>query len=234
MNNMLPCSALILAGGKGERIGGNKLFLYIDGVLLAEPLIEKMSGIFDEVLLCVGNGETKIVLSALRPIIQYYSVSLVEDSIRGRGPIEGLRAGLQTMRNKWGFLIGCDMPKPQEAIIRYMWNRTVNLSEEYKVSAARLDDNIMPLHAFYHKECLPHIESSIEQAESECDADADGNELPRFKGVYGFNSKMKLKSFYYRTSICVIEENELSVIPGWKSSFAGYNTDKELKSMCGF
>ncbi|MCL1875326.1 MAG: molybdenum cofactor guanylyltransferase [Synergistaceae bacterium] len=234
MNNKLPVSALILAGGKGERIGGNKLFLSLDGAFLAEPLVEKMSRVFDEITLCVGNGESDAIHNAFHPIIQYYSVNLIEDRSPGRGPIEGLRMGLQAMSNEWSFLIGCDMPRPQEAVMRYIWNRTLDLSEEYKVSAARIDGHLMPLHAFYHKDCTSYIDYSIEQAESECGAVIDTCKTRRFKERSSFNSKLKLKSFYDRVRINVVEENELSIIPGWRSSFRGFNTDKELKSMYEF
>jgi molybdopterin-guanine dinucleotide biosynthesis protein A len=230
----LPVSAIILAGGKGERVGGNKLFLSVDGVYLVTPMIEKMSRIFDEILLCLGNGESEAVTEAFFPILQFYSVTLIEDNTPGRGPIGGLSVGLNAMSNNWGFLIGCDMINPQEAVIHFMWSRTVDLSEEYKVSAARFDNYIMPLHAFYHQDCSSHVNSSIEQAESECDATDDENESRRKIERSNFNSKLKLKSFYSRTKINIIEEYELSIIPGWKKSFAGYNTDKELKSMLGF
>jgi molybdopterin-guanine dinucleotide biosynthesis protein A len=230
----LPVSAIILAGGKGERVGGNKLFLSVDGVYLVTPMIEKISRIFDEILLCVGNGESKSVIDAFSPILQFYSVILIEDSTPGRGPIEGLSMGLKAMSNNWGFLIGCDMINPQEAVIHFMWSRTADLYGEYKVCAARFDNYIMPLHAFYHRDCSFLVNSSIEQAESECDAIDKESESRRYNERSSFNRKLRLKSFYCRTKINVIEEYELSIIPGWRKSFAGYNTDKELKSMLGF
>jgi molybdopterin-guanine dinucleotide biosynthesis protein A len=229
----LPASAVILAGGKGERIGGNKLFLSLDGIYLVESLIKKMSIIFDEVLLSVGNGESEAVLNAFYPLFQSYSVNLVEDRTSGRGPIEGLHAGLSAMNSKWGFLIGCDMPSPQEVVIHHMWNKTVELSEEYKVSVARFDGYIMPLHAFYHKDCSRYINSSIENAESEC-AVEDESKLHDSRNRHSFSRSLNLKSFYCCTKINVIEETELSIYAGWRRSFAGFNTDNELKSILGF
>jgi len=226
--NELPVSAIILAGGKGERIGGNKLFISLDGVYLVELLIKKLSLIFDEVLLCVGNGESETVLSAFSPLLELYSVDLVEDRSPGRGPIEGLYAGLYAMSTEWGFLMGCDMPNPQEPVINYMWSRTVSLSEDYKVSAARFDNHIMPLHAFYHKDCSYHINSLIE---SECNVTETESKLQGSDKNCNFNRKLSLKSFYCCTKVNIIEENELSIIPGWRKSFAGFNTEKELKSM---
>jgi molybdopterin-guanine dinucleotide biosynthesis protein A len=228
--NKLPVSAIILAGGKGERIGGNKLYLSLDGVYLVEFLIEKMSLIFGEVLLCVGNGESETVLNTF-PLFKSYSINLIEDRIPGRGPIEGLYSGLKAMSSKWGFLIGCDMPSPQEAIIQYMWSRTASLNEEFKVSAARYDGHLMPLHAFYHRDCSNYISSIIE---SESNAMEDESKLHGLQKKSGFNRRLSLKSFYYRTSINIIEENELSTIPGWRKSFTGFNTENELKSIFGF
>jgi molybdopterin-guanine dinucleotide biosynthesis protein A len=230
----LPVSAIILAGGKGERIGGNKLFISLDGFYLVESLIEKVSLIFDEVLLCVGHGESEAINSSFYPLLQTFSVNLIEDRSLGRGPIEGLCSGLSAMKSIWGFLIGCDMPSPQEAVINYMWSRTCCKSEEYKVSVARLDGYLMPLHAFYHKDCSYHINSLIEHVESECNATEGMRKLHDSEKRSGFDSRLNLKSFYCRTNINIIEENELSVMPAWKKSFAGYNTDEELKSIFGF
>ena len=227
----LPASVIILAGGKGERIGGNKLFFSANGKYLVESLIEKMSGTFDEVLLCIGNGEYEKVKSIFNPLLQHYSVKLVEDRRSGRGPIEGLYTGLNAMSNEWGFLIGCDMPNPQEAVINYMWERTIGLSEEYKVSVACYDDHLMPLHAFYHKDCSYLIYSLIEYAESERSATEDDYRLQSLGERKGFNSKFKLKYFYSVTTVNVIEESELATIPEWKESFAGFNTVNELKSV---
>ena len=230
----LPVSALILAGGKGKRAGGNKLFLSLDGAFLVEPLIEKMSFIFDEVLLCAAHGESEAVHNAFQSLIKFYSVKITEDRSPERGPIEGLYTGLKAMVNKWGFLLGCDMPTPQEAVIRYMWSRTSGKSEEYKITAARLDGHLMPLHAFYHRDCASCVHSSIEQAECERDAAEDESELSRKKQRSGCNSKLNLKSFYDRTKVNIINENELSTIPGWRRSFAGYNTGKELESLFSY
>ena len=227
----LPVSAIILAGGKGERIGGNKLFLSLDGIFLVESLIKKMSLIFDEVLLCVGNGESETALGAFSSLLQFWSVTVIEDRSSERGPIEGLYAGLYAMSNKWGFLIGCDMPSPQEVVIRYMWSRTANLNEEYKVSVARFDDNLMPLHAFYHKDCSYYINSLIEQIESDYNVMNNEGRQQALKRIGKLKRELKLKSFYCYTKINIIEEIELSTIPGWKKSFVGYNTDKELESI---
>ena len=226
----LPVSVIILAGGKGERIGGNKLFFSVGGKFIVESIIEKMSGAFDEVLLCVGNGESEKVKNVFHPLLQLYSVKLVEDRRPGRGPIEGLYSGLNAMNNKWGFAIGCDMPGTQEAVINFMWTRTVDLSEEYKVSVACLDGHLMPLHAFYHKDCSYYINSLIEYVESECNAMEDDDMLQSQRDRKGFNSKLKLKSFYCCTKVNIIEESELAIIPGWRKSFTGFNTLEELKS----
>ena len=226
----LPVSVIILAGGKGERIGGNKLFLSVDGKFLVESLIEKMSSAFDEVLLCIGNGECEKVKSAFYPLLKFYSVKIVEDRRPGRGPIEGLYSGLNAMNNEWGFLFGCDMPNPQEAVIHYMWNRTVELSEEHKVSVACIDNHLMPLHAFYHKDCSYFINSLIEYVESECDIMEDDDMLQSLRERKGFNRRLRLKSFYDRTKVIEIDESELAIIPGWRKSFAGFNTVNELKS----
>jgi|GEM_PF-6996136 len=187
-------------------MGGNKLFLTRGGVPLQEGLIARMSRIFSELVFCVGRGESGRAEAFLRPCLGGLSAVFAEDREDGRGPLEGLRQGLAASRREWGFLIGCDMPFPNEAVIRAMWKRTGGAD----AAAARLDGYPMSLHAFYRKSCLPHIDRVI----------ADG---PRTK-----RGGAKITAFYADVALRVVEEAELALLPGYRDSFAGFNTREEL------
>lgn len=203
----LPASALVLAGGRGTRMGGNKLFLAQDGAPLLENLIARLAQVFCEIVLCVGHGESGRASAFLSSFAGERGIALAEDRAPDRGPIEGLRQGLAAMRTDWGFLIGCDMPTPQEAVIRQMWATTPTDAD---ATVARLDDYPMSLHAFYRKSCLPHIDRVM----------IDG---PRTK-----RGGAKLTAFYADIRLNVVEEPTLAALPGYRKSFAGFNTQQEL------
>lgn len=202
----LPASALLLAGGKGTRMGGNKLFLALDGAPLLESLAARLALIFSEIVLCVGHGEGERARTLLSPYLGGLGAVIAEDRTPGRGPLEGLRQGLTAMRCDWGFLLGCDMPTPQEAVIRRMWAAI----ERADAVAARIDGFPMSLHAFYRRSCLPHIDRVM----------TDG---PRTR-----RGGAKITSFFANVRLNVIEESALATLPGYRRSFAGFNTRKEL------
>ena len=206
-NSHLPISALLLAGGRGTRMGGNKLFLAQDGAPLLAGLIARLAPIFQEIVFCVGHGESERAKTFLSPYIDGAGVVFAEDRAPGRGPLEGLRQGLEAMRTDWGFLLGCDMPTPQEAVIRQMWAATPS---DVDATVARLDGYPMSLHAFYRKSCLHHIDRVM----------IDGPRTGR--------GGAKITSFYADIRLNVIEEPTLATLPGYKKSFAGYNTQEEL------
>ena len=188
-------------------MGGNKLFLAQDGAPLLESLIVRLASLFGEIVFCVGHGESERARAFLSPYVEGLDTIFAEDRAPERGPLEGLRQGLETMRTDWGFLLGCDMPTQQEAVIRQMWAMT---PPESDATVARLDGYPMSLHAFYRKSSLPHIDRVM----------IDG---PRTR-----RGGAKVTSFYADIRLNVIEESTLATLPGYKKSFAGYNTQEEL------
>lgn len=202
----LPATALLLAGGKGVRMGGNKLYLSRDGGLLLEDLLAKLELVFEAIVLCCGAGDASHIRALAGPLLERYSVRCAEDRVEGRGPLEGLRCGLRTMGGRWGFLFACDMPDPNETVIRHLWARTPASAQ---VSCARLDGYLMPIHAFYRSDCARFADEALARGER------------------------KLTSFYDDVSLNVVEEEFFSVLPGYRRSFAGYNTPAELRILSG-
>lgn len=204
----LPVSLLLLAGGRGSRIGGNKLYLTHGFSFLLEKLLERMGPLFSDIVLCVGSKEGETVKNLMHPLLERYHVTLAEDRAAGRGPLEGLLQGLNTMKTEWGFLFACDMPTPQEAVIRQIWSMT---PQEAQVSAVRLDGYLMALHAFYRADCTSNIDTAITQ------------------GMQEKRGGARIISFYGTIQLNVVEENSLAILPGYKKSFANFNTQEELR-----
>ncbi len=209
----LPAGALLLAGGRGTRMGGNKLFLSVEDVPLLERLLERMAPIFNEVVLCVGWDEEPATRTLFGGLLERYAVTVASDRVCGRGPIEGLRQGLAAMACEWGFLLGCDMPFLQEAVVRMLWKHTPAAAQ---VSAFRLDGYLMPLHAFYRRDCVSAIDGAIARAER------------RRSPLRG---DLKLKAFYSDVTVHEVPEQTLAILPGYRKSFSGVNTPEELQGV---
>ena len=200
--NPIDASLLIRAGGQGNRMGGeNKLYMKIGGSGLAEQIITKLSPIFKEIIVIVARGEKEQALSLLKSL-SVKDIRIEEDSVPGLGPLEGLRSGLASMEGEWGFFIGCDMPSIDKATVRLMHSQIIDESDAL---CAEKGGYIEPLHAFYRKTCLRHVQSAIKLGHR------------------------KTKSFYPYINLTVIKENELVLLGGRTSSFLNLNTPDDLE-----
>jgi molybdopterin-guanine dinucleotide biosynthesis protein A len=82
---------------------------------------------------------------------------MVEDLVKGFGPMGGIYTGLSTMSNEAGFFVACDMPFLSESLIRHM----VDVKGDFDAVVPRMDWMLEPLHALYSKNCLPVIHKAI-------------------------------------------------------------------------
>jgi molybdopterin-guanine dinucleotide biosynthesis protein A len=83
---------------------------------------------------------------------------MVEDIIKGLGPIGGIHTGLETISDEAGFFVACDMPYLNENLLRHM----VTLKKGFDAVIPRVGRMVEPLHALYTKQCLPAIRESID------------------------------------------------------------------------
>ena len=107
-------SLLIIAGGKSSRMGRDKRFLPYDGEGLLERLARRAAALpFAERCLCVEERTP-----ALQDIAERYGLTLVEDGVQGRGPMEGLMRGLSQIEADYALAVSCDMPFLELAELR--------------------------------------------------------------------------------------------------------------------
>ncbi len=111
MNTKLPGSALILAGGQSRRMGQDKAELPWGHVTLLDHAVEQMAALFQDVV--VVSGSKRRVVPGTRS---------VEDGGLGLGPLAGLRAGLEAAAFPWTFVMACDMPLVEPALVSFLWS----------------------------------------------------------------------------------------------------------------
>jgi molybdopterin-guanine dinucleotide biosynthesis protein A len=141
-------TGLILAGGKSSRYGCNKALVEVEGRTLIEHAVRVMKTVFQEVILLTNTPADYAFLN----------LPMVEDIIKGLGPIGGIYTGLNTMSEEAGFFVACDMPFLNEALLRYM----VEVSGDFDAVVPRIGWMLEPLHAIYTRRCLPVIKNSID------------------------------------------------------------------------
>lgn len=144
-------TGVVLAGGKSTRYGTNKAFAEVQGVRLIERTIRVMRSVFPRLLLVTNTPDE----------YAYLALPMVEDIIKGLGPLGGIHSGLEAIDDGAGFFVACDMPFLRENFLRYM----VTVKGGYDAVVPRVRWMVEPLHALYTKKCLPAITESIHSGE---------------------------------------------------------------------
>ena len=87
------------------------------------------------------------------------AVSIVRDEERGRGPLQGLAAGLAALggRADAAYLSSCDVPFLQPAFVR----RLIELLGDHKICVPRVGDHHHPLAAVYRIEVADAVQQLL-------------------------------------------------------------------------
>jgi len=146
---MRPLSAVVLAGGEGQRMGANKALLEIDGQPLLNWVLARLQRLSDDV----------IVVARETAIWGHPPARLVSDAYPGQGPLVGLHAGLHAARHPAALAVACDMPFLDLRLLRYM----IVVGKAHDAVVPRLSGLTEPLHAIYRVEpCLRAIETVLD------------------------------------------------------------------------
>lgn len=110
-------SCIILAGGKGRRMGGaDKGLLQYKGKHLIEHALESISPQVDD-----------IVISANRNLDQYTALGYqvcTDHTDSYDGPLAGIASSLPHCRHDWALVIPCDMPSLPDGLVVAMMKAT--------------------------------------------------------------------------------------------------------------
>ena len=140
--------AVVLAGGRSKRFGGDKRFARLGGETLLARGIRLMGELFPRVVVSAND----------RPPDLPPAVALVRDRYPDAGPLGGIHAALAETGAERIFVHACDIPYPSFALIR----RLAAAGAAADVALCETATGLEPLHAFYRRSCLPAIEALLE------------------------------------------------------------------------
>jgi molybdenum cofactor guanylyltransferase len=143
----MKVGAVILAGGKSSRMGQNKALLPINGLSNIERIKNKISEVFEDILLVANDRE----------IYEFLHLPIVEDKVKEKGPLAGIQAGLLAAKHDANVFIACDMPFVAVEIA----NKLIEESEGYDVVIPVVAGKHQPLFAIYKKSILPVLEACL-------------------------------------------------------------------------
>ncbi|RLB41767.1 MAG: molybdenum cofactor guanylyltransferase [Deltaproteobacteria bacterium] len=139
---------IILAGGKSARYGRNKALENIGGKALIEHVVDTVRPLFQDI----------IVITNTPSEYSHLGLEMHQDIIKGLGPIGGIYTALKVIKEDYGFVVACDMPFLNKALITYM----VSLKKGFDVVVPRMGWKIEALHAIYNRGCIEQIEKNIQ------------------------------------------------------------------------
>lgn len=182
--------AIILSGGNNRRMLHNKAFLQMGQKSIIEREIEVLSTLFSRIIVVTNTPENH----------EHLRVSLVSDVVPGKGPLGGIYSGLMASKDKYNFVVSCDLPFLNAGLISYM----IELTEGHDIVVPRLNGLVEPLHAIYSKHCLIPIKRQL-----------DRNEL-------------KIQSFFGEVKVRYIRESEIKKYDPKGIAFFNVNTEEDL------
>lgn len=142
-------TAIILAGGQSKRMGFDKIHIPYKEAHLLDYQIKQLKKLFSEIII-VSNQLTHY---------DDEKVKVVADEYKEVGPLAGLHVGLKHASHPYCYVIACDMSFINIDYIELMDTLLNNFSKDVIVS--RVNGNIEPFNAIYHKTIYKEIEKLI-------------------------------------------------------------------------
>lgn len=143
----MEISGLIIAGGKSRRMGQDKA-----------QIIYQNQSFLDYAVSLVENFTDDIIISSNQSPVTNYPI--VADLYKNIGPIGGLYAGLQAVKNDFVLVLPVDMPLLNKEVFDRLFK---NFNSRKQMNIFNLDDRPQMLTGIYHKNILPVIEEQILQ-----------------------------------------------------------------------
>jgi molybdopterin-guanine dinucleotide biosynthesis protein A len=149
-------TSIVLAGGKGTRLGKHKMLEVVGGRPMLQRVVDSLSPVSHRILVVVAQGQE---CPALEP--RQARVDCLQDVYPGKGVLAGLYTGLAASNSEHSLVVAGDMPFLNPALLQYL----TGAAPGFDVVMPRLDGLIQPLHAVYSKGCLPLIRAQLEQGQ---------------------------------------------------------------------
>jgi len=151
----LDISCIVLAGGKGLRLGRDKVQETIGDRNLLQWVLSQLSSFNNDIIVVTAGGKF------LSQLIGYPRFRIVTDTYPGKGALGGIYTGLAASNSLYNLVVACDMPFLNQALLRYM----IQLLAGFDLVVPRVGELTEPLHAVYSKSCLAPIERLLNQGE---------------------------------------------------------------------
>jgi molybdenum cofactor guanylyltransferase len=144
-------SGIVLCGGKSTRMGTSKAMLPFGSETMLQRVVRLLSEVVPTIVIVAAVDQEL-------PALPRHAV-VTRDEREGRGPLEGLRAGLKALSAtvERAYVTSCDVPLLVPAFARQM----LELSRGYDAVVMEIDGFTHPLSAVYARTTLAPIEELL-------------------------------------------------------------------------
>ncbi len=141
-------AGVVLCGGRSSRMGRPKAWLPFGREVLLPRIVRLLAEAVDPVLVVAAPDQV------LPPLPEH--IAIVRDQREGRGPLQGLWAGLKALHGRAdaAYVTSCDAPFLQPAFVR----RLIDLIENALICVPRVGDHHHPLAAVYRLEAVEAVD----------------------------------------------------------------------------
>ncbi len=175
-------------------MGRNKAFLQLPGgETMIQRIIRILKPTFSQIIIVTNQKEFYSKLN----------VQVEDDLIKESGPLGGIFTGLCYSTSKFNFVVACDMPFIQPALIRLLLDES-GLPD---VVIPEVDGKVEPLFAVYSKNCLPAMFEQLQK----------GN--------------LKIRRVLDNFRVKKIRSEEIDRLDPQHLSFVNINTEEDLKKV---
>lgn len=141
-------TAIILAGGKGSRMGTDKGLVLFKG----KPMVSYLIELFQ----CLN---IPIIIIANNDLYRQFHLPVYSDLILEKGPLGGIYTGLKFSQTERNIIVSCDIPFLSQRII----NILIKEMSTGKITVIQSDGKIHPLIGIYSKGIESVLEENIKQ-----------------------------------------------------------------------
>ena len=149
----MDVTCIVLAGGKGIRLGRNKVLESVGNRSLLQRVVNGINFLKSEIIIVTASGQS------LAQLADHPRLRIITDIYPGKGALGGIYTGLAASNSFYNLIVACDMPFLNQALLRYM----LQLSSDFDAVVPRLGNMVEPLHAVYSKTCLAPLEWLLKQ-----------------------------------------------------------------------
>jgi molybdopterin-guanine dinucleotide biosynthesis protein A len=149
----LGITGIVLAGGRGSRLGRQKALERIGEKSLIENTIDILIPLCQEVIVVTSKEQLNIITAAK------LDVKIVIDIYPGKAALGGVYTGLANANTLLSLVVACDMPFLNRSLLRYM----EEIAPGFDIVVPKVQNKIELLHAVYSKNCLDKITQLFEK-----------------------------------------------------------------------